>query len=719
MNFKTNFLFRFSLCVCLILGMFACSKKGASLESMTGIVKDIDGTPITGVEVSSNGLSTKTDENGIFYIENIEQVGSRFVLKFGKKGYFDVVRSGECTSTGIMDVTLIKNNVKDVSTSTNFVSSKGAQITVGNMEVNIPKNGLVYEDGTVYNGKVNIDVIYLDPSKPEFQAAMPGGDLLAQREDLSEVPLVSYGMVNVVMKDIKGNKLQLNGDEKSKVVFPIPEKMKAKAPTTMPLWHFNERSGIWEESGLAVRNGDVYEGEVEHFSWVNLDDPKEFVVLHGTVKDANGNILPGVKVTVEQVSAYTKEDGTYSVRIPSETDVEITVKSEDFLNYSPVFSVIVKGQAGGSKYEQDITLPSFPQISGVINNICGKDLVLPLYCTYEVNGKRTNTPFTLSQKDGSFSIKIPNNAQKVSLRINLPDNPIVKEVEFDGSDVRILDGTLQVCYMKLAEREAPHLTYTDGTIEYLELEEADHTDFDKSGEATASSDDWLLNISKYVEDTVTMKGEFTLKKLNFTSGTAQVKKQRLNNQIKISVIASGKVENEKTGTRDAVFEGTLIAPYMYKGKCNDFNKLCWDEAIPTMRTPVTFVEQSITIGMPTHIFVYEKATDMDFRKLLKMTTNVEPLFFNMGYKSANEETYKKIIKLLEDAGYTKEKEDTSFGSCEYSKDGVFVEINYKKGVTYEFRSEGKQKMQMVVQVGTGFEKWIKNLIKKYLNLDWF
>ena len=227
-------------------------------------------------------------------------------------------------------------------------------------------------------------------------------------------------MVNVVMKDTKGTKLQINEESKSKVTFPIPEGMAEKAPAQMPLWHFNESTGIWEECGMATKNGDVYEGEVAHFSWVNLDDPKEFVVLKGKVKDDKGNALAGVKVIIEQVYAYTNEDGEYSVRIPSETDVTVKVRKEDYLNYDNEFSILVKGQPGNTTYTQDIVLPSFPSIKGKLENSCDKNVSFPIYCQYERNGEKETTPFTLPQSNGQFAVKIPSDAQNVSVHVVIP-----------------------------------------------------------------------------------------------------------------------------------------------------------------------------------------------------------------------------------------------------------------------------------------------------------
>lgn len=61
-------------------------EKGA----LAGIVTDQDGQPLDGVSVSLSGFSTVTNQNGIYYIEDIP-VGN-YTITFTKSGYGTITR---------------------------------------------------------------------------------------------------------------------------------------------------------------------------------------------------------------------------------------------------------------------------------------------------------------------------------------------------------------------------------------------------------------------------------------------------------------------------------------------------------------------------------------------------------------------------------------------------------------------------------------------------
>lgn len=711
---KKNLFFLFVLSI--VLGFTSCKKEVKTIEMMSGVVTDIDGNPIENVIVSSNGHSVNSDNNGLFTIENIEQVNERYVINFSKEGYFDVVKSGDAGSVGLTQVVLLKKNIENVSQSSTFTATKGTTVSVGKMNVNIPENGVMYEDGTPYTGKVDVSVVYLDPTTPTFQASMPGGDLVAKRDNDEVVPLVSYGMVNVVMKDTKGKKLQIKDEKKSKVTFPIPDKMLPKAPNQMPLWHFNEGTGLWEESGMATKNGNVYEGEVEHFSWVNLDDPKQFVVLNGKVKDDKGNVLPGIRITVEQVTTYSDGKGAYSVRIPSETDVTISVKSRDYLNYEDEFSVVVAGQPGNTTYEQNITLPSFPMIKGKLENLCDKNLIFPVYCSYTKDDKSCTTPFTLSKKNGEFAIKIDAKATNVVLCIDIPGGEnIRKEVDFKGNDMDLI-GSISVCRKTLAEREKPVLT-VNGKETILENKMENSHVNPKEGTAKVDNDNIFITILSYNEDSIYMDGNIEIKKQNFISNTARIEKRKENNCVKLKVTATGTVTDENNKTQDATLEGTFSVPYLYYGKCDDFSKLCWNKDWPTFRTPMNNAGQAYTWGMAIHMFDYDQPSIMDIKNIIKTTTKTDQIILYINYKKYDDNVFKEMCKALEEAGFEDDgKEDKEdYVAYDYTKDELFVRLDVaKEGKTT--KAEGK--MSISITTATGILTWIKTLFKKWLGIDW-
>jgi Leucine-rich repeat (LRR) protein len=74
-------------------------------------------------------------------------------------------------------------------------------------------------------------------------------------------------MANVELRDDAGNRLEIANGKTVKMELPAP----ANAPATIPLWHFNEKYGIWIQQGNATKTGSNYVAEVNHFSIWNVD----------------------------------------------------------------------------------------------------------------------------------------------------------------------------------------------------------------------------------------------------------------------------------------------------------------------------------------------------------------------------------------------------------------------------------------------------------------
>ena len=68
------------------------------------------------------------------------------------------------------------------------------------------------------------------------------------------------------------------------------------APATIPLWSFNETTGIWQEEGSATKVRNAYVGNVSHFSWWNCDLQSPQAILKVNVKNAAG--IPTVNTVV-------------------------------------------------------------------------------------------------------------------------------------------------------------------------------------------------------------------------------------------------------------------------------------------------------------------------------------------------------------------------------------------------------------------------------------
>src|SRR4029078_6258093 len=124
-----------------------------------------------------------------------------------------------------------------------------------------------------------------------FLETMPG--MLTGLNDQNQLQaLQSFGMSVVKLRAASGNPLKLAPGKKATLKLPAP----ANGPSTIPLWHFNEKYGLWIQAGVATKTGDSYIAEVNHFSTWNLDLEFNSFKLDLQFKDQLGTALTGLHV---------------------------------------------------------------------------------------------------------------------------------------------------------------------------------------------------------------------------------------------------------------------------------------------------------------------------------------------------------------------------------------------------------------------------------------
>ena len=372
---------------------------------LMGVVTSYD-FPLKGVTVTNGTLTTKTDANGVFSFDQVNIVNGRAVLKFSKPGYLDIVRSRPLEDGAHWDVAMMPEGDWR-TTSTVFLPSAKPTLNVNGMQVELPDGYKDAATGASYTQNVTAKMVYLSPDDDDFSDAMPGGDLAAIRTDNSEAQLISYGMVRVELQGEGGQKLQLADGKTAKLTFPIPTSLQDNPPAEIPLWSFNEETGLWEEEGVATLQGTFYVGEVTHFSWANLDYPEKRATLKVTVEDSNGKKLPYIPVILDNEVTYrTNTGGKFQCYVPANTAMDAVVKAGTYANLSTPVKVSVPALEGGSTKEITITLPATAVISGIVTNEGSGSKIVGITIFYgEYMTESTTTAY--SDMSGKYQIYAP------------------------------------------------------------------------------------------------------------------------------------------------------------------------------------------------------------------------------------------------------------------------------------------------------------------------
>jgi hypothetical protein len=306
--------------------VFAQNFGNTVARDFIGQVVDVNNVPLQNVTIKIGTTTAQTDVNGVFII-NAASVHTRFAyITATKAGYIDGSRS--------LAPTAGKNNVRIMllpNTPTETIQSGVASEVTLSSGTKVSFDGAFQdENGVAYTGDVSVAMFHLLPSNENIDKLMPGM-LYAQTADNKEAVLQTFGMLNIELRGSAGQKLNIAKEHTAEITIRIDDNQLATAPSTIPLWHFDEEKGYWKEDGIATKEGNYYVGTVSHFSWWNCDAQFPTVSLTTTVVDVDGNPMSDVRVgllpTGFPYTAYgtTNSIGTVSGLVPSNQTMTLTV----------------------------------------------------------------------------------------------------------------------------------------------------------------------------------------------------------------------------------------------------------------------------------------------------------------------------------------------------------------------------------------------------------
>ena len=116
-------------------------------------------------------------------------------------------------------------------------------------------------------------------------------------------------MLHVQLTGSSGQNLQIANGHTAEITVPVDASQNSSSPNTIPLWSYNEETGMWNEEGSATKVGNTYVGTVSHFSWWNCDAQFEQATMKVTVKNSAGVALPNIKVTLKRASQTYETNG--------------------------------------------------------------------------------------------------------------------------------------------------------------------------------------------------------------------------------------------------------------------------------------------------------------------------------------------------------------------------------------------------------------------------
>jgi hypothetical protein len=325
-----------SLLVVAMTILFSCQKEFSTIEdpvtgptstapnittSISGRIIDEQFKPVAGASVKAGSSTTFTNVNGEFTLANAYVYDQAAYVQVTKTGYFTGSRTfvAKANTTHFVEIKLLPKTINGtVSAST------GGTITLASgTAVTLPASGvIVAATNAGYTGNVNVSMAWIDPAGADLGREMPG-DLRGVNASNTEMGLQSYGMVAVELTGDAGQKLQIASGKKATLKFNLSMAIATSAPADVPLWSFDESTGLWKQEGTATKSGNFYTAEVSHFSFWNCDAQFPILDFTAIVKDQNGLALKYKLVRIKRTTTggigygMTDNAGVVTGKVPS------------------------------------------------------------------------------------------------------------------------------------------------------------------------------------------------------------------------------------------------------------------------------------------------------------------------------------------------------------------------------------------------------------------
>jgi hypothetical protein len=295
----------------------------ATTAQVDATVIDTLGRAVATAAVSAGSVSANTDAAGRARIA--VQTGSERLVRIAKDGFaeqFKVLNLPSNATTGSIEAMLIAREAAQTITA---IEAGGSASGRHGVRVTFPANALVTASGQPVTGDVQMLMTPVDVSDLDvgaFPGVFEGVPAGGQRQ-----AIVSFGTTELVVQQ-NGQELNLASGKNAEIELPLyVNKHQNGAPIaigdTIPLWSFNETTGVWHQEGtgtvilsaasptrLAVR------ASIAHFSWWNLDAVTERGQVNVTVNAPGVNVPSGTVITVEgNVVAGTGPSSTASTTV--------------------------------------------------------------------------------------------------------------------------------------------------------------------------------------------------------------------------------------------------------------------------------------------------------------------------------------------------------------------------------------------------------------------
>lgn len=326
-------------------------------KALVGWVHDTGGLPVPFATVTAGTQTSNTDGVGLFRFDAVEEADD-LLVSVEADGYTANSRAIDTASVNSPTANFVLKR-REVAKSLNIDTGGRVADVMGNA-LTLAAKSLVTKDGKQVTGDVDVSITALDVTEPDELKAFPGSfsGIALGRKTGETVQLETFALAEY---DVRQNGEEVQLDMAKSAVATIQLTLnddRLAVDEVVPLWYFNEETGLWEEKGDGIVKSDgqgglYWEANVPHFSWWNCDQPIETKhCISGRVVDQSGNAVRDAEVYGDGVDysgtsyGMTDAEGYYCMDVKCGSTVTVRVVLPGAVDAVDSETISVPGDCG-------------------------------------------------------------------------------------------------------------------------------------------------------------------------------------------------------------------------------------------------------------------------------------------------------------------------------------------------------------------------------------
>lgn len=341
------------------------------------------------------------------------------VLRISKTGFASTIRAAASVSDNSGFANRVVMHSVGATLDLDAASDNILRVPGSTARVDLPADSLVRGDGSVFTGAAQVTLTPIDPSvNVEF---MPG----VMVDSDSGIAIESMGAMGVEFTDANGQPLNLGANKTASIRIPATPQAGVTPPATMPLYHLNEVSGLWEQDGIATLQTDpvsgkqYYAGEVSHFSWWNADQTFDRATIDYSSSDLGvcdySNLSDHVQLKVQGVS-YSGTERVWpkgNAPLYGKALANVRVMLSDHVGILDSIDLTMPSAGGIVRASRCLVRPPVVTVSGKVTVSSGD---LSLY-QVQIAGTRGGPITAKIATDGSYRVNVYANTGVLTARL--------------------------------------------------------------------------------------------------------------------------------------------------------------------------------------------------------------------------------------------------------------------------------------------------------------